>query len=131
MGCLWIHISVYSGFSVGKKNFVFRTCTCLSTCTCQSPQVYHFHITCFSFCDVSSVSSRRSESLLFFLSDSIRRRANARNGSQFTLSTHFIKPNYLVILPRTQHRGIFKKLTSYLFMLWGCNNGFHGPMKYT
>ena len=32
------------------------------------------------------------------------------NGSQFTLSTQLIKPNYLVILPPTQHHSFFRNL---------------------
>ena len=31
-------------------------------------------------------------------------------GGQFTLSTQLIKPNYLVILPPTQHRTFFRNL---------------------
>ena len=58
--------------------------------------------------DVSSVSPSL---------DSLRRKANARNvsfrisyGGQFTLSTQLIKPNYLVILPPTQHHSFFRNL---------------------
>ena len=32
-------------------------------------------------------------------------------GGQFTLSTQFIKPNYLAILPPTQHHSFFRNLT--------------------
>ena len=31
-------------------------------------------------------------------------------GGQFTLSTQLIKPNYLVILPLTQHHSFFRNL---------------------
>ena len=31
-------------------------------------------------------------------------------GGQFTLTTQFIKPNYLVILPPTQHHSFFRNL---------------------
>ena len=37
-------------------------------------------------------------------------------GGQFTLSTQLIKPNYLVILPPTQHHSFFRNL-SPLFIL--------------
>ena len=32
------------------------------------------------------------------------------NGDQFTLSTQLIKPNYLLVLPPTQHHSFFRKL---------------------
>ena len=32
------------------------------------------------------------------------------NGGQFTLLTHLIKPNYLVVLPPTQHYSFFRNL---------------------
>ena len=39
-------------------------------------------------------------------------------GGQFTLSTQLIKPNYLVILPPTQHHGFFRNLPiSYISLL--------------
>ena len=38
-------------------------------------------------------------------------------GGQFTLSTQLIKPNYLVILPPTQHHSFFRNLPPYFFRL--------------
>ena len=38
-------------------------------------------------------------------------------GSQFTLSTQLIKPNYLAILPPTQYHSFFRNLPP-LFVLW-------------
>ena len=35
-------------------------------------------------------------------------------GGQFTLSTQLIKPNYLVILPPTQHHSFFRNLPPLL-----------------
>ena len=39
-------------------------------------------------------------------------RTNQFHGGQFTLSTQLIKPNYLVILPPTQHHSFFRNLPS-------------------
>ena len=35
-------------------------------------------------------------------------------GGQFTLSTQLIKPNYLTILPPTQHHSFFRNLPPFL-----------------
>ena len=55
----------------------------------------------------------------------IRRRASARVvtfrisfGGQFTLSTQLIKPNYLVILPPTQHHSFFRNLPPLKKLTW-------------
>ena len=39
-------------------------------------------------------------------------------GGQFTLSTQVIKPNYLVILPPTQHHSFFRNFPPFLIRLW-------------
>ena len=36
-------------------------------------------------------------------------------GGQFTLSTQLIKPNYLVLLPPTQHHSFFRNLPPLYF----------------
>ena len=41
--------------------------------------------------------------------------AESLYAGQFTLSTQFLKPNYLIILPPTQHH-IFFKLTPFIFI---------------
>ena len=40
-------------------------------------------------------------------------------GGQFTLSTQLIKPNYIAILPPTQHRSFFRNLSPFLIYT-GC-----------
>ena len=39
-------------------------------------------------------------------------------GGQFTLSTQLLKPNYLVILPRTQHHSFFRNLPPLFLKFW-------------
>ena len=39
-------------------------------------------------------------------------------GGQFTLSTQLIKPNYLVILPPTQHHSLFRNLPPSSFVVY-------------
>ena len=43
-------------------------------------------------------------------------------GGQFTLSTQLIKPNYLAILPLTQHHSFFRNLPPLLILFsdWDC-----------
>ena len=59
---------------------------------------------------------------------SLWRRANTWNvsfrslyGGQFTLSTQLIKPNYLVILPSTQHHSFFRNLPPLSYSVSGQN----------
>ena len=44
-------------------------------------------------------------------------------GGQFTLSTQLIKPNYLVILPPTQHHSFFRNLPPFTSELTVFNKG--------
>ena len=42
-------------------------------------------------------------------------------GGQFTLSTQLIEPNYLVILPPTQHHNFFRNLPPLFFVVCFCS----------
>ena len=50
-------------------------------------------------------------------------------GGQFTLSTQFIKPNYLVILPPTQRHSFFRNLPP-LFEKEGCQGAVSHRKKF-
>ena len=48
-------------------------------------------------------------------------------GGQFTLSTQLIKPNYLVMLPPTQHNSFFRNSTRQLSNLFTVANSHYQP----
>ena len=63
-------------------------------------------------CDLNDLDIRSDEGLTLETSA-----FESLYGGQFTLSTQLIKPNYLVILPPTQHHSFFRNLPPFIHVI--------------
>ena len=65
-----------------------------------------YDLFCFAFLSYFEIKSIRSDEGLMLETSA----SESLYGGQFTLSTQLITPNYLVILPPTQHHSFFRNL---------------------